>query len=131
MHNDVEASWAYSGYSPKTAPDAFGAMAPIVALWQAKAPAPATFPMWQNFDFWDFEGWWGQLSLAELHRDPIDLRWVLWGTQLVEWWGAEYTNQFVSQQPYLGQAWEAVERPYFERLTDGRLIGFVTGTLAP
>lgn len=131
MVKNSGAAWVYCTYLSDTPSDAFGPMSPIVALWRSKAPASGGFPMWRDFDILDFEGWWGQLSLAELHRDPVDVRWVLWGSILVEWWGKEYTNQLISEQPYLGDTWEKVERPYLERLIDERMIGFVSGTLKP
>lgn len=124
-------AWAYRAYGPDTESEAFGPLAPIVALWQRKAPAPGIFPCWRDFDFMDFEGWWGHLSLAEMYRDPVDARWILWGTKLVEWWGREYTNQRISDQPFLGDDWKRFERPYFERLLSERLVGFVSGTLEP
>lgn len=109
----------------------FGPLCPIVSLWKSKWSACGAFPAWRDFDFLDFEGWWGHLSLGELQRDPFDLCWVLWGSRLVEWWGREYTNQLISKQPYLGKTWEQSERPYLQELRDKRLIGFVSGTLAP
>ena len=79
----------------------------------------------------DFEGWWGRISLAELHDDPFDLRWALWGTKITDWWGVDYTNKFISDIHAVKQVWEIYERPYLECLAANRLIGFVTGTLAP
>lgn len=124
-------AWTYRTYDPNNAPQNFGPLSPMVSLWKSKWSASGRFPAWRDFDFLDFEGWWGRLSLGELQSSPFDLRWVLWGTKLVGWWGHEYTGQLVSQQPYLGETWQKYERPYLQELRDKRLIGFISGTLAP
>lgn len=131
MVSNSKAAWHYRAYDPDTPPEAFGPLAPIVSLWQSKRSTAGGFPRWSDFNIQEFEGWWGQLSLAEIHHNPFDARWVLWGTKLVDWWGLEYTNQLISQQPYLGDTWEKVERPYLETLHSNRLVGFVSGTLEP
>ena len=131
MSTNADMAWTYRTYDPETAPGAgaFGPLSPTVALWRSRMGTAGELPLWRDFDILDFEGWWGQLSLAELHRDPIYARWVLWGTWLVDWWGKDYTNQVISQQPYLGSVWEKSERPYLEQVTKHRLMGFITGTL--
>ncbi|MEQ8665895.1 MAG: hypothetical protein RIC16_09230 [Rhodospirillales bacterium] len=128
---DIVSPWSYLSFASDTPPEKFGDLAPIVELWRSKWPAPDRFPAWRNFDILEFRGWWGQLSLAEMHRDPLDLRWALWGTKLTHWWGADYTGQRISEQPHLMDVWQHFERPYFECQLEHRLIGFVTGSLEP
>lgn len=109
----------------------FGPMSSFVDLWRSKCPSESSFPRWRDFDPLDFEGWWGQVSLAEIHHNPLDLKWVLWGTTITKWWGSDYTNKRISDMTNVQDVWLNYEGPYLEKLIEGRLIGFVAGTLAP
>ncbi len=131
MTSPTNGPWVWHAYPAETPDDAFGPFTPIVALWRSKAPAPGVFPRWKDFDILDFQGWWGQLSLAEMHRDPLDPKWVLWGSMLTNWWGMDYTGRRISEQPHLDTVWGQFEQEYFQRILDERLIGFITGTLEP
>jgi len=119
------------GFAADTPGEAFDPLASAVNVWRSKISARSDLPGWEDFAAVDFGSWWFQLSLAEMRRDPVDIQWIIWGRSLALWWGHDYTDQFISKQPYLGDIWERVERPYLERLMDERLIGFITGTLKP
>ncbi len=78
----------------------------------------------------------GQVSLAEIFYNPVDLRWALWGTTISKWWDSDYTNKKVSEISNVSDVWENfergyLERGYLERLIVERLIGFVSGSLSP
>lgn len=123
--------WAYRAYPSETPPGDFGPLAPFVDLWRQKWPAYDRFPCWADFDLGDLQDWWGQVSLAEMHRNPTNLRWVLWGTKIAEWWGADYTGRYIMDIPEVKGVWTKHERAYMDQLIDQRLIGYVSGTLAP
>ncbi|MBO6519863.1 MAG: hypothetical protein JJ900_03140 [Rhodospirillales bacterium] len=123
--------WAYRAYPSETPAGDFGPLAPFVDLWRKKWPAYDRFPRWADFDLRDLQDWWGQVSLAEMHRSPTNLRWVLWGTKIAEWWGADYTGKYITDIPEVKDVWTKHERAYMDRLLDDRLIGYVSGTLAP
>lgn len=123
--------WQYRLYPADLPSTDFGPLTLFVETWRAKCPSPGVFPRWRDFDLMDFEGWWGQISLAEMHYDPLDLRWALWGTMISNWWGADYTNKFISDIPAVREVWEHQERKYLERLLSDRLLGYVTGSLSP
>lgn len=131
MTRNSAGPWTWRTYPSDTPPDQFGPLAPIAELWRAKWPQPGVFPKWRDFDIMEFEGWWGQLSLAETQHDPIDLKWVLWGTKITVWWGADYTNKVISEMPSLRDVWQNYERGYFEHLLAERGIGYVNGSLTP
>lgn len=131
MMGQTKSPWNYLAFQNDTPPEAFGKLTSFVELWRSKWPTSDCFPRWRDFDPLEFEGWWGQVSLAELEYDPIDLRWVLWGTAITNWWGSDYTNKRVSEISAVSGVWENFERGYLERLTAERLIGFVSGSLAP
>ena len=123
--------WTYRAYASDKPGCDFGPLASFVELWREKSPAPGVFPAWSDFDLMDFQDWWGKISLAEMHYEPLNLRWVLWGTIITNWWGADYTNKFITEIPAVHDVWENHERGYLERLIRERLIGFVTGSLSP
>lgn len=123
--------WAYLGYPSSMPSSDFGPMESFVELWRHKCPSDSGFPRWRDFNPLDFEGWWGKVSLAEVHRDPLDLKWVLWGTTITNWWGSDYTNKRISEMPNVEDVWNNYERPYLEKILEERLIGFVAGTLSP
>lgn len=131
MMGDTKSPWTYMAFPNDASPDAFGKLKTFVELWRSKWPDQNTFPRWRDFDPLEFEGWWGQVSLAEVIHDPVDLRWVLWGTTITDWWGSDYTNKLVSEIPDVSGVWENFERGYLEQLIDERLIGFVSGSLSP
>ena len=131
MEGDTKSPWAYSAFQNDSPSETFGKLQTFVQLWHSKWPSPNCFPSWRDFEPLEFEGWWGQVSLAEVIYEPTDLRWVLWGTTITNWWGSDYTNKRVSEISDVSNVWENFERGYLERLIDDRLIGFVSGSLSP
>jgi len=129
--HDAAGPWMHYALPSDTPAEAFGPMAGFVSIWRAKCPAPGAFPKWSDFDLRELEGWWGQMSLAEIHRDPLDMKWVLWGTSITNWWGLDYTNKYVSEQEHIAEVWDRQERRYIQSLLERRAVGFVTGSLAP
>lgn len=131
MRRNSESPWVYLAYPNDSPASDFGPLESFVDLWRSKWPSDDTFPRWRDFEPLDFEGWWGQVSLAEIYTDPIDLKWVLWGTSITNWWGSDYTNKRISEMPNLRAVWEGYEQHYIKRIYNERLIGFVTGSLSP
>jgi hypothetical protein len=123
--------WVYSAYPSDTPVSDFGLLSNFVDIWRKKSPGAGKFPCWRDFELMDFEGWWGQVSLAEIQDDPFDFRWTLWGTKMTEWWGVDYTNKLIGEIPEVEDVWNNYEKPYIQRIVNERLIGHVTGTLSP
>ena len=63
------------------------------------------------------------------HVEPFYLRWSLWGTKIIQWWGVDYTERLIGYILEVRKALERYVRPYIQRLIDNRLIGHVAGTL--
>lgn len=131
MSKQATSPWIYSAFNPDTKASDFGLLGSFIDIWRRKSPTSGKFPEWRDFDLMDFEGWWGQMSLAELHDDPFDFRWALWGTKMADWWGVDYTNKYISEIPEVYEVWNTYEKPYIQRIVNDRLIGHVTGTLSP
>jgi len=131
MSSTQSGPWQWRGYPSDTTSASFSQLAPFIDLWRSKSPQPGVFPTWRDFDLMDFEGWWGQVSLAEIMDDPFDVKWILWGTKITDWWGVDYTNKRMSETAMIQDVWLNYERGYFQKLIQDRLIGYVNGTLAP
>jgi len=122
--------WDYAGCSLSSDPDSFGPFDGLVSLWRSKRPVEGGIPGRKDFDFFDFRGWWGQISIAHIEKDPFDVRFVLWGTQLTDWWGVDYTNKLLGTHSIVSEASQLTERRYFRELAADPFIGVVCGTLA-
>ncbi len=86
-------NWSYFLANIDMAPSAFGTHRSIVELWNAKREN-GSLPAWRDFDFLDFEGWWGWLSMIELlSPDASSMVYRLWGTNLARYIGLEMTGK--------------------------------------
>jgi len=121
--------WTYRVYMDDLDAQVFGPFSGLVDLWRQKSGA-ARYPAWRDFEFGDFSDWWGRLSLCDIHTQPFDIEFVLWGTALTEWWGIDYTRKKMSET-YENRVrnWEKFEGPYFRYLTGMGGIGVVKGDL--
>jgi len=121
--------WSYRCYHGDLDAGKFGLFETFVELWRSKIHS-GIFPSWREFEFEEFEEWWGRLSLAEIKNAPFDLEFILWGTQLTNWWSIDYTRKNMSEA-YEGRQenWEQYEGPYFRSLIEHHGIGMICGTL--
>ncbi len=121
-------NWAY-GRCPLEAPaDKFGPFSNLVALWQSKRRG-TELPKRSDFDFPDFKGWHGKIAIVKFEKDPFNVRFVLWGTELTEWWGVDYTNKLLGEQSLSPDLWQSVEGRYFQEMAANPFIGLVRGQL--
>lgn len=121
--------WTYRVYQEDLGAGMFGPFAAVVDLWREKA-GDARFPAWSDFELEDFTGWWGRISLADVHQEPFDIEFALWGTKLTEWWGVDFTRKKMSEVYENRQVnWEKFEGPYFRKLVDDGGIGIIMGDL--
>jgi len=122
-------NWRYGRLDLSTQAAAFGPFAEIVTLWRDRRGPGDGLPDRADFDFFDFRGWWGRIAIATIEKEPFDVRFVLWGTSLAEWWGVDYTNKRLGEHSVTPEAWEQVEQPYFENMVRDPFIGVVSGYL--
>ena len=121
--------WTFNFYPCDTPAMDFGPFEPFVDLWRQKGARQDGLPTWRDFDILDFEGWWGQVSMGELHIDPVDLTFRLWGTKLTDWWGFDYTNKSLSQTTVTKEIWFEKELQYLTDFASAPKLGFITGSL--
>lgn len=122
-----EHDWFYYVYSRNTPADVFGPFAPFVELWQSRF-AGENIPEWTEFDVDDFIGWYGNISLGEVEQDFSNMVFRLWGTELTELWGNDYTNKVFGNNKF-PEHWKSVEQPYVEAVVRDSGIGICGGTL--
>ena len=123
-------NWHYGMCASDTAPAAFGPFADLVAMWHDKRAPEDRLPLRRAFDFPDFRGWWGRIAIARITQDPFDVRFVLWGTKLTDWWGVDYTNRQLGSAAANPAAWRSTEFRYFEAMARHPFIGIASGDLA-
>jgi len=88
--------WLYETFETDLEPDMLSGFENMVRLWQEKRggrPAPA----WADFDFHDFEGWHGRITLADVIYDPFDFRYRLVGTKVAERLNKDYTGKLYTE----------------------------------
>ncbi|MEC9265007.1 MAG: hypothetical protein VX464_03070 [Pseudomonadota bacterium] len=110
-------------------PAHFGRFHNLVRKWQSKRDSEKGGPGRRDFDFFEFRGWWGKVAIARIETDPFDVRFVLWGTRLVDWWGVDYTNKRLGEASITPEAWTMVEGRYFQTMHRDPFIGVVCGYL--
>lgn len=121
-------NWEYGQCPLDSNPEDFGPFQGLVSLWQQRR-TEASLPSRSDFDFLDFKDWWGKIAIVKFEHNPFNVRFVLWGTDLTEWWGADYTNKLLGELSVSPELWKSVEGKYFEEMITTPFIGLVQGEL--
>ncbi|RVU38276.1 hypothetical protein EOI86_02990 [Hwanghaeella grinnelliae] len=66
--------WTYTHCDPDMNPKGLENFSGLISLWQEKRQGRRV-PAWRDFDFYDFKGWHGYISVYDVSYDPFD--WVL------------------------------------------------------
>ncbi len=120
--------WRYGHCSLNADPSDFGPFEGLVSLWQSKRNG-RLFPARADFGVAEFKPWLGRIAIVNLETDPFNVRFVLWGTQLAEWWGADYTNKSLGDLAAQPELFKEVEGQYFLEMKSGPFIGLIEGKL--
>lgn len=122
-------AWRY-GVCPLESPsDRFGPFSDLVSLWRARRPKGAVLPPRGGLDFYDLTDWLGRIFIAEVSHAPFTLQYRLWGTDLTEWWGVDYTGRRLGDQSRNPELWRLVEFAYFKEMARAPFIGVAAGRL--
>ena len=124
----MEFERTYRLYDRETKSFCFREFSSFIDLWRSKSTSNK-FPSLGEYDFEDFGDWYGRLSLGEI-INPEKMQMILWGTQLTEWWGADYTKK---EPEFLGEAykncWFESEIKYLQTMFETKSIGIWQGNL--
>jgi hypothetical protein len=71
--------WTYEYFDRDIEPAALPGFEDLVRLWRDKRGDRAV-PAWSDFDFYDFKGWHGRISVYDIAYDPFDYTSRLSGT---------------------------------------------------
>ena len=71
--------WTYEHFDRGIEPAVLPGFEDLVRLWQDRRGDRAV-PAWSDFDFYDFKGWHGRLSVYDIAYDPFDYTSRLSGT---------------------------------------------------
>ncbi len=129
MTADNTTNWSYWQTPVETPAVLFGPFADIVALWQGRRADAGGLPPRSAFGFMDFRHWWGRVAIARIEHDPFDVRFALWGTQLADWWGTDYTGRRLGEAANDPDAWLRTEGRYFQAMADAPFVGIASGGL--
>lgn len=84
--------WVSEIYSKDTSPDELNVFGSLKQLWDDRRVGDA-LPAWRDFDFVDFKGWHGWISVDDIIPGPTyESVFRLWGTALTELYEVDYTN---------------------------------------
>ena len=119
--------WIYASLSLSAPESEFGRFASAARIWRSKAEAGA-LPRKRDFLPEDFRGWHGRMIIYDVLREPFDLRFRLFGTNLVDGLNVENTGKRFSEAYGHVPDYEVTLR-HFEYLVCNRTIGMSCGSM--
>jgi hypothetical protein len=125
--------WDYHVFDSDTEPHKFGVFQSIVELWNSKRQ-DAQLPAWRDFNFDEFVGWWGWMSVCDISYDPVfDTHFRLWGTNVVDLLEFELTGKsprINTVPPFeYSNGYDQLEFDFLEALVKQSAIGTSFGEL--
>lgn len=120
--------WEFGAAPLNTPASMFGPFADLIQIWQDRRSADQFLPSRDQFVAEDFAQWLGRVFIAKVERNPFNVRYTLWGTELTEWWGVDYTGKLIGEASSDPGNWEA-ELAYFEEMDKSPFFGLASGRL--
>jgi len=125
--------WEYQVYSCDANAVEFGVFQPIFDLWKSKR-VQGKLPAWADFEFQEFVGWHGWISLCDITYDPIfDTHYRLWGTNVTEVLGYDMTGRSPrrnAKEPFEYEGgYSQAEFDFLEKLARQPAIGVIRGSI--
>ena len=119
--------WTYECFERDVAPETLPGFEDMIRLWRRKLggrPVPA----WSDFDFANFAGWHGRIMLSEVHYEPFDLHYRLFGVEVVNRMLTDNTGKRLTELVALGLE-PTVDLEFYEMASREMLITRVSGEL--
>lgn len=73
--------WQYHYFELDVEPSTLPRFTSLIDIWNSKREG-RNVPAWRDFDFYDFVGWHGSVSIYEIFHDPFNFRIRLSGTKV-------------------------------------------------
>jgi PAS domain len=102
--------------------DSFEELAPFHAIWHSKC-GDGRLPRWSDFGFNEFLGWHRYLALSDIQPEPLDLRFRIFGSGVVELMNDDLTGKLLTQSMPASVSDRVIE--HFTEIRNNRLIGFL------
>ena len=119
--------WTYEYFDRDIEPAALPGFEELVRLWRDKRGDRAV-PSWSDFDFYDFKGWHGRISVYDISYDPFDYVSRLSGTVVDGVYDQTMTGTKGSElADMLGEHPASME--FYEMTCGGMLISRASGPL--
>lgn len=124
----AESDWTYGMCALDTPSERFGPFESLIECWNRRRD-DGRLPARGDFPVEDFALWMGRIFIARMEWEPFNLRFTLWGTTLVEWWGVDYTNKTLGEESIAPENWRD-ELAYFRDMARAPFIGVASGYLS-
>lgn len=118
--------WSYYHYPADADAGQFGRAASLVELWHTKKAGRA-LPSWADFDFFDFVGWHGWISIFEIRHNPLDWQCRLSGTYVDQLTGSTFQNK--TRDEVFDHAITDGSLAFFEHTLKAGVIGWSVGPI--
>lgn len=128
LEQNEKYDWRYRQCPVDSRPEDFGPFSDLITLWQSKRQG-RLLPERSDFSVFDFKPWLGRIAITKFESDPFNVRFVLWGTELTTWWGADYTNKSLGELASQPDLIKEAEGKYFLDMQKDPFIGLVEGEL--
>ena len=122
-----ENGWRYEYFEPDVDPSSIPQFESLLRVWQSKRNGRRV-PSRADFDFYDFKGWHGWISLYDVTYDPFDYIVKLSGTNIDDLYGFSTTgfDRSMMDRVYV----EKLNRDEFDEMNCRSLtIALTTGPL--
>ena len=119
-------NWKYYRYDLNEPVADFPHFESLWQRWQTKR-ADGRLPAWRDFDLIDFQGWYGFIIVYDVLHNPFDLKYRLFGTEMVTLYQTEYTGKTIRENNF--DIEDDKDLNHFEGLYNERQIGASTGPL--
>ncbi|MEQ8443011.1 MAG: hypothetical protein RIM33_14745 [Alphaproteobacteria bacterium] len=121
------ARWTYRSFEPDMAAEELPRFEELIRLWQSRRNGRRV-PAWRDFDFLDFKGWHGLISVYEITYDPFDWKVRLSGTCVDHVFGQARTGKTRSEL-YADALEEEEATAFYEKACADQMICLTRGPI--
>jgi len=126
LYATTDDNWKYYRYDLNESASDFPHFESLWQRWQNKR-IDGKLPAWRDFDLEDFRGWYGFIIVYDVLHNPFDLKYRLFGTEMVALFQTEYTGKTIRENNF--DIEDTQDLDHFEGLLNQRKIGASSGPI--